>query len=379
MRPFTDLIYTVIEPPSFITGAEFAVNNTTLDFQLPAHLEAGEPAEARGLARDEVRLMVSSLADNRVEHTQFRNLPDYLEAGDVLVINTSGTLNAALRVARTDGTTLDLHLSTRLPADIWVVELRRPGGGVSQPFWHGIAGEQLILPAGGRASLLTPYVAQQRPTATAGVRLWLATLQLPGQISLPGYLAEHGFPIRYSYVTEAWPIEYYQTIYATEAGSAEMPSAGRAFTAELITKLVARGVQLAPLILHTGVASLEDHEPPYEEFYRVPVETARQINTARAAGQRIIAVGTTVVRALETVTDHNGVTHAGEGWTSLVIRPERGIRSVNGMLTGLHEPKASHLAMLQALAGLEHLQLTYAQALKQQYLWHEFGDLHLLL
>jgi S-adenosylmethionine:tRNA ribosyltransferase-isomerase len=158
-----------------------------------------------------------------------------------------------------------------------------------------------------------------------------------------------------------------------------MPSAGRAFTPALITRLVAKGVQIAPLILHTGVASLEDHEPPYEEFYRVPLETARLVNTARANGKRVIAVGTTVVRALETVTDAEGVTHPGEGWTRLVITPERGLRAVNALLTGLHEPEASHLAMLQALAGLAHLEITYAEALQQGYLWHEFGDLHLIL
>jgi S-adenosylmethionine:tRNA ribosyltransferase-isomerase len=193
------------------------------------------------------------------------------------------------------------------------------------------------------------------------------------------YLARYGFPIRYYYVKQGWPNDYYQTVYATEPGSAEMPSAGRAFTPELITRLVAKGVQIAPLILHTGVASLEKHEPPYEEFYRVPGETARRVNATRTAGKRVIAVGTTVVRALETVTGVDGVTHPSEGWTRLVITPERGIRAVNGMLTGLHEPEASHLAMLQALAGLAHLEVTYAEALAQEYLWHEFGDLHLIL
>jgi S-adenosylmethionine:tRNA ribosyltransferase-isomerase len=158
-----------------------------------------------------------------------------------------------------------------------------------------------------------------------------------------------------------------------------MPSAGRAFTPELLTRLIARGVQIAPLILHTGVASLEDHEPPYEEYYRVPLDTARLVNTARAAGKRIIAVGTTVVRALETVTDAEGVTHPGEGWTRLIVTPARGIHAVTGLLTGLHEPRATHLAMLEALAGVAHLEVTYAEALRTGYLWHEFGDLHLIL
>ncbi len=168
-------------------------------------------------------------------------------------------------------------------------------------------------------------------------------------------------------------------VYATEVGSAEMPSAGRAFTSELITQLVARGVKIAPLILHTGVASLEDHELPYEEFYRVPLETARTVNVARATGKRVVAVGTTAVRALETVADEEGTVHPAEGWTNLIITPRRGLSVVDAMLTGLHEPRSSHLAMLGALVGREHLRLAYAEALREGYLWHEFGDLHLIL
>jgi len=197
---------------------------------------------------------------------------------------------------------------------------------------------------------------------------------------LEDYLERYGFPIRYSYVKQSWPTNYYQTVYVTEKGSAEMPSAGRAFTPELITRLVARGVQFAPLLLHTGVASLEEHEPPYEEYYRVPPETARMVNAAHASGKRVIAVGTTVVRALETVTDVEGITYSGEGWTRLVVTPQIGIHAVNALLTGLHEPRATHLAMIEALAaGSEHLQITYAEALREGYLWHEFGDLHLIL
>lgn len=348
----------------------------SLDFELPAKLEASEPPEARGLARDEVRLMISYRADNRVVHTRFRDLTDYLQAGDVLVINTSGTMNAALKAIRADGTELELHLSTHLPADLWIVEVRQPAERATRPFYTARAGETLTLPAGASATLHVPYVTGQRQNE-GQVRLWIATLQTPE--ALPEYLTRYGFPIRYGYVKEGWPISYYQTVYATETGSAEMPSAGRAFTPELLTRLVAKGVQIAPLILHTGVASLEDHEPPYEEYYRVPAETANLVNTARVAGRRVIAVGTTVVRALETVTDSAGVTHPGEGWTRVIVTPQRGIRAVNAMLTGLHEPRATHLAMLEALAGLEHLQVTYAEALQNNYLWHEFGDLHLIL
>ncbi len=346
-----------------------------LDFDLPQELEANEPPEARGLTRDEVRLMVSYKSDDRVVHSWFWDLGDFLEAGDVLVINTSGTMNAALDAERGDGTALELHLSTRLPAGLWIVELRRPAGAATEPFRHATPSETLRLPEGAEVTLLAPYPANSG--RGEGSRLWLSTLDLP--LPLDEYLDRHGFPIRYGYVRESWPLDYYQTVYATEKGSAEMPSAGRAFTPELITRLVAKGVQFAPLLLHTGVASLEDDEPPYEEYYRVPPETAGLVNAARASGRRVVAVGTTAVRALETVTDKDGSTHPGEGWTRLIVTPERPVRSVDSMLTGLHEPRSSHLAMLEALAGREHLQITYREALQEGYLWHEFGDLHLIL
>jgi S-adenosylmethionine:tRNA ribosyltransferase-isomerase len=350
-----------------------------LNFSLPPALEAREPPEARGLARDAVRLMISYREGNRIVHARFREIGDFLRAGDVLVINTSGTLNAALDVTRADGTPLELHLSTHLSGSRWTVELRLPAPGGTLPFRAGQVGETLSLPGGARATLLAPYVPSvpRGRGREAGARLWVALLALVEP--LHPYLERHGFPIRYGYVQEAWPSSYYQTVYATEPGSAEMPSAGRAFTPELLTRLIAGGIQFAPLLLHTGVASQEDHEPPYAEEYRVPAETAGLVNSARAEGRRVIAVGTTVVRALETVSDGAGVAQPGAGWTDLIITPARGLRAVDGLLTGFHEPRASHLAMLEALAGREHLRATYAAALGEEYLWHEFGDLHLLL
>lgn len=356
-----------------------AVAGSTLDFTLPPELEAHEPPEARGLARDEVRLLVSNVHDDHVTHTRFRELPEFLREGDLLVINTSGTLPAALPATRGNGAPLQLHLSTHLPADMWMVELRTPGEHASTPCRDGQAGEVVTLPGGGSCTLLAPYCPDRsvmsRPIS--GVRLWIAMLHLP--LALPPYLQRHGKPIRYGYVARDWPLAMYQTVYATEPGSAEMPSAGRAFTPELLTRLVARGVRIAPLLLHTGVASLEDHEPPYEEFYRVPEGTAGSVNAARAADGRVIAVGTTVVRALESATDSRGVTHPAEGWTRKVITPEGGVRAVNGLLTGWHEPRASHLLMLAALASPAHLHVAYQAALRERYLWHEFGDLHLIL
>jgi S-adenosylmethionine:tRNA ribosyltransferase-isomerase len=367
------------------TFPDYPEAESPLHFELPPELEAGEPPEARGLRRDEVRLMVSYMDDAVVVHSSFRDLPDFLEAGDTLVVNTSGTMNAALPAEYRDGTPLTVHLSTHLPADLWVVELRSFSG--DEPVLDGKPGEVLILPESASIILQTPYLSENRDRGDGSNRLWLATLNLP--VNFNDYLERHGSPIRYRYVRESWPASYYQTVYATEVGSAEMPSAGRAFTPELITRLVAKGVHVVPLILHTGVASLEDDEPPYEEFYRVPPETARTVNAARTAGRRVVAVGTTVVRALETVTK-DGVTHPGEGWTDLFITPELGVHSVNAMLTGLHEPRSTHLSMLEALAGRgsvcplatagrDHLKAAYSEALKEGYLWHEFGDLHLIL
>lgn len=343
----------------------------TLDFTLPPELAATTPPEVRGTGRDDVRLLVSHRAENRVTHQAFRDLPHMLAPGDLLVINTSATIPAALHAQTTGGVLLEIHLSTQLADTCWAIEARQIGEHATAPFFPVHPGDTLRLPGGATARIEQPY------NSTAPTRLWRATLDLPQPIFL--YLANHGFPIRYDYTREAWPLAAYQTVYASEPGSAEMPSAGRAFTPDIITRLVARGVQIVPLVLHTGVASAELHEPPYAEYFHVPAPTARAVNAARAAGSRVIAVGTTAVRALETVAHADGSMEAGEGWTELVITPAHGIRTVDGLLTGLHEPRASHLAMLETLVGREHLALAYTAALREAYLWHEFGDLHLLL
>jgi S-adenosylmethionine:tRNA ribosyltransferase-isomerase len=363
------------------------------EFALPTELEAAEPPEARGLERDAVRLLVSDLERDAIEHACFSDLPRWLDAGDLLVVNSSGTMNAALNATAPDGEAFELHVSTRLPGGFWTVELRVPGAGASLPFRHARAGTTLRLPAGGHATLLAPYPLVGSLESTS--RLWMAALVVPDGV--PAYLARFGFPIRYSYVKRPWPLPMYQTIFATELGSAEMPSAGRPFTPDLVTRLVSSGIQIAPIVLHTGVASLEDHEPPYEEFYRVASETAELVNAARRGGRRIVAVGTTVVRALETVSDERGTTSAGQGWTSLVITPERPLRVVNALITGLHEPHATHLTMLgraieaaacnrtdtwaAATIGYaeRHLARAYREAREAGYLWHEFGDSHLII
>jgi S-adenosylmethionine:tRNA ribosyltransferase-isomerase len=333
-----------------------------------------------------VRLLVSDVRRDHITHARFFDLPSYLEAGDLLVVNTSATVNAALIVRDEHDTSFELHVSTRVPGGFWTVELRDPATTASLPNRTARAGLRLNLPADATATLLAPYPFGGDLTASS--RLWLAGLELP-EHWLP-YLNRHGFPIRYSYVTEPWGIEMYQTIFSNEPGSAEMPSAGRPFSRLLLERLAGRDIQIAPILLHTGVASLEDHEPPYEEFYRVTADTAARINYTRSAGRRVVAVGTTVVRALETVTDPSGTTHPGEGWTNLVIARDHPVRAVTSLITGLHEPKATHLAMLERVAtaaaaisahlcGPCQLARAYEEARRHGYLWHEFGDSHLIL
>jgi S-adenosylmethionine:tRNA ribosyltransferase-isomerase len=251
----------------------------------------------------------------------------------------------------------DLHFSTQLPDGDWVVEPRHH---------QGTAGERISLTGGVEVTLKEPY----------SPRLWVASV---GTASVPGYLMRHGKPIRYSYVTHDWPLSTYHSVFATELGSAEMPSASRPFTEHMVTRLASRGIVIAPITLHTGVASWEAHERPYPERFRVPETTARLVNEAAAAGRRIIAVGTTAVRAIETAVGADGKVHGTQGWTDVIISRDHPVRVTDGLLTGFHEPHASHLLMLEAIVGEELLARCYQQAVEQGYLWHEFGDLNLLL
>ncbi len=330
-----------------------------MDFTLPPRLEAREPAELRASGRDDVRMLVSR-EDGSVEHAHFRELPRFLTPGDMLVLNTTATVPAALTALREKGDEIALHWSTSLPGGLAVMEPRKV---------QGRAGETLTIPGGGRVTLLAPYRASQR--------LWIVKLD----VALPPleYLERWGRPISYDYIPKPFPLSAYQTVFARSAGSAEMPSAGRPFTRSLLACLRRSGVQLAKLVLHTGVASLEQHEEPYEEWYEVPLRTAELVRATHERGGRVIAVGTTVVRALESSVDAGGRVIASAGWTDLVITSERRVRVVDGLLTGLHEPRATHLAMLEAIAGREVIAHAYAEALDREYLWHEFGDVHLIL
>ncbi len=322
------------------------------------------------MTRDAVRMLVATRSDGALVHSHFSELPRFLDEGDLVVINTSGTLAAEVDGTASDGSALQVHLSTRLPAGLWTVEVRRDG----EAHLGAAAGERIELPGGGRVSLLAPY---SPGPGGHGVRLWVSTVETPTR--LHSFLAQHGRPIRYGYVRGSYPLSAYQNVYATEPGSAEMPSAGRPFTPEVLTRLVAKGVGVAPLLLHTGVASLEASEPPYAEYFSVTSASAHRINDTRRSGGRVVAIGTTVVRALESVVDDHGRVHPGEGWTETVVSPEHPVRAIDGFLTGWHEPEASHLAMLEAIAGRPLLESSYAAALEEGYLWHEFGDVHLIL
>jgi S-adenosylmethionine:tRNA ribosyltransferase-isomerase len=339
-----------------------------LSFDLPAHLEAAEPPEARGLTRDAVRMLVAERGSGHLAHTTFRAIPLFLRPGDLVVVNTSAVVPAAFTAWGDDGAPLVVHLSTRLDDGRWVLEPRHIDGRTTRR-WDGPVPLRMRVGPDATITLDAPYLSSDR--------LWVAQLHLPQSVFT--WLAAHGQPIRYGYVDRPWPIDAYQNVYATEPGSTEMPSAGRPFTPEVITRLVAKGVGVSPVVLHTGVASLEATERPYPERLRVPATTANRVNETRREGGGVIAVGTTVVRALETAGEVDGVVRPVDGWTDLVITPKRGVHVVDGLLTGWHEPEASHLLMLEAVAGRPLLEASYEASLQEGYLWHEFGDMHLIL
>jgi len=331
---------------------------------------AAEPPEARGVPRDGVRLLVAR--PTSVTHAVFADLAAFLEPGDLVVVNTSATLAAALEGnRRSTGAPVTVHFSTELPEGGWAVELR-PGPRASGPLRDVAAGEYVDL-CDGVLRVVEAYPEAQ----LTGSRLWRAEVALP--LDVPRYLARHGAPIAYDYVPGRWPLSSYQTVFAQHPGSAEMPSAARPFTGRLVADLVASGVVVAPVTLHTGVSSLEKGEPPLPEPYRVPATTARLVNLTRAAGGRVVAVGTTVTRALESVAAFDDVVAPGSGWTDLVLGPGRPARVVDGLITGWHEPGASHLLLLEAVAGHALVAAAYRGAATHGYLWHEFGDSALLL
>jgi S-adenosylmethionine:tRNA ribosyltransferase-isomerase len=339
----------------------------TTTFTLPPGAEATAPPEWNGVARDEVRLM--TVRPGGITTTPFRDLPELLEPGDLVVVNTSATLPARVAAQRADGVVVPLHVSTTLDDGTWVVEVRRADNG--GPDLGAEPGTVLWLPGGVRVTLLTGFPDGGRS------RLWRA--RTDPAVTTTAYLPRHGQPIRYGYLHGTFPLADYQNVYATEAGSAEMASAGRPFTDRVLVRLMARAIPVVPVTLHTGVSSPEMHEPPYAERFTVPEATARLVTSTRQAGRRVVAVGTTVTRALETATDDDGVTRAAGGWTDVVLGPDRRARAVTGLITGLHAPEASHLQLLEAVAERELVGAAYRRAIDEHFLWHEFGDSMLFL
>lgn len=322
-------------------------------------LEAVEPPERRGIARDEVRLLVTDRTAHTHTHAKFRDFPSFLHAGDLLVVNDSGTLPAALHAQSVSGKTLMLHVATKIDRRVWMTE---PRGAV-------LAGEELQLPAGGSAVMLAP-VEREHP------RLWYAWFQLP--VPMTEYLHMHGEPIRYGYVTQRFPLSDYQTIFAKEPGSAEMPSAARPFTPRVVNALHGQGVQIAAITLHCGVASFEAPELPGTERFSVSRETAEIINRAKREGRRVIAVGSTALRALESAVQDDGIV-ASSGWTDVVMDSSYRVRTADALLTGFHDAAATHQWILQAFLERDLLASAYDEAAQRGYYQHEFGDIHLIL
>ncbi|HAS44467.1 MAG TPA: queuosine biosynthesis protein [Microscillaceae bacterium] len=346
-------------------------NNSLIQFELPQHLACPLPTELRNMPRDAVRLLVTTGA-GEASHDVFSNFDQYLQAGDVLVVNTSATVASAFAITLPNGKPGRLHLSTQLSDKEWLIEIRAIEGNTTTRWKAGQEGMKFKLPENVTVKLKERFYKNDQL-----LDLWVAEFDIRQEEE--GYRHRYGQPIKYTQLENPFPLSYYQTFFSFHLGSAEMPSAGRGFTESLLRKLVRKGVVLAPITLHTGVSSLEEDEKPYPEYMEINPVTALLINTAKEEGRRVVAVGTTAIRAIESVANAQGQVKAFRGHTDLYIEDTHQMRVADGLLTGFHEPKASHLHMLQSLAGFEHIERAYQQAIEADYYWHQFGDLHLIL
>jgi len=333
---------------------------------IPTGKGADRPPEERGIARDKVRLLVSSPTEDRAY--TFTDLADLLHPGDLVIVNESGTLPASLP-ARSELGQFRVNLSTPYGGDLWVGE---PRWGFGRPGPLPLDAGASIEVGGVPCTLIAGFPGIPR----------LVFLRADGD--LHGAMNRVGTPIRYGYAAGEYPLEDYQTVFARVPGSAEMPSAARPFSRSLVERLRQNGVAIAPIVLHAGVSSLEMGDfppggiPVFPEPFEVPTETVSAILRTRSAGGRVIAAGTTVVRALESATDACGLRPV-RGFTRLYLRPERPVRSIDGLITGFHEAQSTHLALLSAFVGMERLRRAYGAAAQDGFLWHEFGDSHLIL
>ncbi|HEY4026081.1 MAG TPA: S-adenosylmethionine:tRNA ribosyltransferase-isomerase [Candidatus Dormibacteraeota bacterium] len=332
---------------------------------LPPELRASLPAARRDLRRDHVRLLVIDRATGRISHGRFDRLTDLLGPGDLLVVNTSRVLPAAVRAVRASGEPVQLRPCVRRPGewDALAVQTEPPHANVPLT-----PGETL------RIGEVAARVDGRRPDIPL---LWRVELEVEDDLEL---FLRHGEPIRYSYVPAPVPLDAYQPVYASHPGSVESPSAGLPFTWGLLHALRERGVALAELVLHTGLSSYQDDDFDaehhlFEEWFELGPAAAEAVNRA----ERVVAVGTTVVRALETAAGDDGLVRPVRGWTRLAIGPERRPRAVDALLTGMHEPAASHFDLLRGFLPEPLLARAYRQAIAAGYLWHEFGDAALVL
>ncbi len=350
-------------------------SSSSISFLLPPELYAKEPPERRGIARDEVKLMVINRNSYQIDHARFYSLGRFLRPGDLLVFNTSRTLPALLNgCSALIGSCIEVRLAEHLPDDSWLALLSCK---IGDPFTCGLrSGMQINF---GHGLTGTVYGRDEKIH-----RLWKIRFSKSGA-ELMELLYRLGQPVRYEYLSVPWDLDYYQTVYAREPGSAEMPSAGRAFTWKLLFDLKRSGINTGYIVLHTGLSSymddiLDAKHPSSEEEYFISKATAEKINMTHSQSGRVIAVGTTVVRALESVADSStGKVMAMHGYTRLHISANHVLNTVDGLLTGLHEPKASHLDLLSAFIPAEKIHEAYEEAIKKKYLWHEFGDLNLIL
>jgi len=346
-----------------------STNGELIKFVLPPELEAHQPPEYRGLRRDQVRLLVVPRFQGTAIHSRFDALGDFLHPGDLLVVNTSRTLPALLQARDEYGIPVEVRLAHRRAEDCWEGLL------LDGKTHIGRIGMQLNFGEG-----LSARVEARRSDLPFLWRIRFDRCCIP----LLDLIYRLGEPVRYTYVKDALPLDLYQTVYASEPGSVEMPSAGRPFTWELLLKLRRKGIELASLTLHTGLSSTRDDtidatHPIYDEEYVVPEATSQAINMTHQRGGRVIAVGTTVVRALETAAQPNGTVVSSRGWTKLHITAKYQLRAVDALLTGMHEPRTSHLDLLSVFVVPRRLQAAYLEAIQYGYLWHEFGDMNLII
>jgi S-adenosylmethionine:tRNA ribosyltransferase-isomerase len=354
------------------------VTTSALDLNLylpQAPAAASAPAEYRGMRRDEVRLMVLDKATGAVRHAYFYELPNFLSAGDVLVVNASATIPGRLH-ARYGKERLFLHLATKLSDTEYIVERRTANGGPDRRAFRPGDVIEVVGPGVPDAVCELRVEGQFHPNS----RLW----RISSEVDLFQVALAIGSPIRYNYVPRDYDASDYQTVFARIPGSAEMPSAGRPFTKDVLRNLARKGVKIRWLVLHTGVSSHEvevdlNHHPVLPEWYDIPQATAQAINEAIAEGRRVIAVGTTVVRALESAAQPDGTVAAGSNWTTHLVTPATPPKVVTGLVTGMHDSQSSHLALMYAFVRPAFLRDAYQDAVKRGYLWHEFGDVSLVL